>query len=335
MNKIEDKAFKKAYNGKIIGVVFGVAMLIAAALVILFGKLSTSKIEENPVYFSDAYADQRLKEDLYVFIDVAEDPILIGYYNDSEQYYYAFDKYDEFYIIECSKSEYEKICSDIKTDSVAHVEGSIDSLSTEVLDNSFDYLNDGNANPWTRETFDSYFMGVGLDVNGQVGYFNICLVLGGLLAVIGAVLLLSAGIELHHYNTFQKSLSDTDLAAINGETESPMTVYHKAVRTYLTPHYILSYGNTPVFVRYADILWAYKHVQKTNGVTTLTNITIVTSDHKSQTVADKVGGDNCEAIFNNILATIMDRNPNTLIGYSDENKNYINNRLDTPTSYSA
>nr|WP_297763508.1 hypothetical protein [uncultured Butyrivibrio sp.] len=328
MNKIDHPAFKKAYNGKLAGVIIG-AILTAIALAMFVGGYywnQTKMYEAIP--FGQAYNEQRLEDDIYVYVEVSTEPYEFAYYDDGPSYYYISDG-DEIYIMKAVESNYEEIVAGIDSDGYYDLVGVIEKIDDEdAIKFAIEAYNEGETDPdkiITREDFDSYFAGVAINPNGGTE-FSSNLYLGGVfVGIFALILLIAAGLELYHYNKALNGLSEYQAQYITNELYSPQTVYIKKCRVFLTSTCIVSLGNRLEIVPYANILWAYRYDQRTNMVPTLTNMKVMKKDFSTVSIADMPGAARGkEEVLNQIFATISARNPEVLLGYTPQNQTYVN-----------
>lgn len=336
MNKIDHPAFKKAYNGKLAGVIIGAMMIFAAVITFVVSYYTDYNKLYEAIPFAQAYNENRLEDDIYVFVEVTTEPYEFAYYDDGPSYYYITDS-EEIYIMKAYNSDYEEIVAGINQDGYYDVVGVIEKIDDEdVIDFAIEAYNEGETDPdniITREDFDNYTQGVVINPNGSTGLKSLLLICGLFLLAIGVILLLAAGFELRNYNKTMNGLSEYQLQYINNELYNPQTVYIKKCRVFLANTCIVSLGNKLEIVPYANILWAYRYDQSTNGVTTLTNIKVMKKDLSTVAIADMPGvGKDKQEIINQIFNTMIVHNPEILIGFTPQNQSYIS-QLKAQQSY--
>ena len=336
MSKINNPKVKRARAGKTIGLIFSIVMLLAAALCFYLQNYEHRKNTFNSVAFADAYNDERLDEDIYVYIEVEKEPYEIGHYDSDEQYYYVSDGYD-LYIIRCSENQYENIKAEVEANGVYEVTGAICHLNDEVIETAIEIYNEGEEDPEEiidREDFDNYFQGVALNVGASAESENGLFAIGLIIGLFGLLMFLFNIIRVAKYNKVLANLSDMDAQIIDQELESPQTVYIKGCKTYLTPRYIVSIGNYLAVIPYTDVLWAYKFTQRYYFMPVYTDIKVMTRDFKLNPIANMglftAGKDQMVA---QIFSTIQYYNPQAQFGYTDQLRNYFNSLKKQPVNY--
>lgn len=328
MSKIDHPAVKKAVNGKVAGVVAGILLLVLAAVSACLAFLVTEKAKSEAIYFGTAYNEGRLEDDIYVFVEIADEPYEFAYQDNGPSYYFIWDD-DNTYIMKGYESDYNEIVEGIDRDGYYDVIGTIQEIEDEeVLEFALEAYNEGETDPErivSKEDFDSYFQSVAINPNANNGAGVGLYVVAFLLLVFGLICLIAAGLELMHYNKFMNGLDEYQAQYITNELYNPQTIYIKKCRVYLASTCIISLGNKLEVVPYNNILWAYRFNQSYNFVPTITNITIMKKDFKTVSIADMPGMiPGKQDIINQIFAVIQARNPQALIGYSDQNQNYVN-----------
>jgi hypothetical protein len=318
---------KKARVGKILGLVISIVLVFAGIFSFFAFELVKQYKSNNKISFAEAYNEERLDEDIYIYVDVTQEPYEIGHYSDNEQYYYVSDGYD-LYVIKCSKSESNYIGDMVRQDGSYELVGTVTRLSEEVIDTAIEVYNEGEEDPdeiINREDFDWYFQDVALNVHMQSNAETILILIGFVLLVIGTIAFIAAIIEMSRYSSAFGHISEMDGQMIAAELDSPQTVYLKNARTYLTPRFIVSLGSRCAIIPYANILWAYKYSHSYNFVPVVENVRIYTTDHRLIAVAEMHAftSRKQQAIMS-IFSAIQYYNPNVRFGYTNENINYFN-----------
>ncbi len=95
---------------------------------------------------------------------------------------------------------------------------------------------------------------------------------------------------------------------------------------YFTKNYIISHNSGNIFIgRYDELMWIYINAVKQNGITIAKRIIGYTTTSKQwQCIIANVLDDN---IMMQIFELIRSRNPNVLIGFTNENKEAYQMRL--------
>lgn len=318
---------RKARAGKVFCLIAGIVMLLVAVACIFLQSSIKADKRFDKVPFAEAYNEERLDEDIYVYVDVTEEPYGIGSYGEARQFYYVSDGYD-IYILECSESEYNHITEEVEANGSYEVMGTISELNEEVIDLAIEVYNEDEEDPdniINREDFDWYFQDVALDVNGLSDAESFLMFAALMLVVFGFIALIAGIVELSRYNSAFRYISELDGQMVAAELDSPQTVYIKKAHTYLTPRFLVSLGSRCAIIPYANILWAYKYTHRYNFVPVITNIQLYTSDHRVIAVSELNAFTlNKQRYITQIFSAIQYYNPTVRFGYTNENINYFN-----------
>ena len=268
-----------------------------------------------------------LDDDIYVYVDITEEPYGIGSYGEARQFYYVSDGYD-LYIIECSESEYNYITQQVKENGSYECVGTISKLSDEVIDLAIEVYNDGEDDPEEiidREDFDWYFQDVALSVHDWSRAEGLLIFAAIMLLVFGIITFIAGIIELSRFNSAFGRMTEMDGQLIAAELDSPQTVYVKQAKTYLTPRFIVSLGSRCAVIPYANILWTYKFTQRYNFIPVFSNIQVFTSDFRKLAIAEmSLFAPKKKQAEMTIFNAIQYYNPQVCFGYTAENSNYFN-----------
>ena len=116
----------------------------------------------------------------------------------------------------------------------------------------------------------------------------------------------------------QKKFSDVEIDEIQGELNSPATIYYKRINVYITQNYLISYGAVIEIIKIEDILMAYRFIRKRNFSVLYTCLKIWTKGQKCGLVVGKQAGNPSEALemHTEVLNAILQKNPHATIGYN-------------------
>ncbi|MBO4458925.1 MAG: hypothetical protein J5802_14560 [Butyrivibrio sp.] len=319
-------SLKRAYSGRIAGFIIGTLLaLISIACFVQSNRQAQLNIDrQHP--FLDVYKKGNIDNSGYYFVNVKEEPYAIGYYNDSEYFFYVTDD-TNLYILKCPYSVYEKIHEDINEKGRSHIVGTVTTLKDEVIDLAISVYNGDDTDPegdLTREDFSSYFCDVGIEANGMASSES-TFVFGGIcLAVISVIILISASIPYVRHRLLLKEMSESDTNTLCTETGDPRTVYIKKGSTYLTPGYLISFGSSLNVIKYQDILWAYRVNERSGLGISLTAVKLLTADMRYIQVSEIHGiVSGRDEMINQVLDAIHTHNPQTAIGYTPDYINYF------------
>ena len=142
----------------------------------------------------------------------------------------------------------------------------------------------------------------------------------GLILLFGFAFLFRAYNDLKHCNNTLNRLSDIEIDRIQGELNSPTTIYHKMINTYLTKNYIVSYGEVIDIIKYDDVLMAYRFKHKRNLSTLYTCIKVWTRSSKKELMIAKQSDSPLEAekLHEEVLDAILQKNPQAIVGYNQD-----------------
>ena len=326
MSELKDERIQKTISSNRIALVVGIILAALTIFLLVFNEFLTRIHQGAAIPFYEAYNDKKLEEDIYVYVDTYDYPYDIGYYDSSEQYYYVFDDSD-LYILRCSESMYDRICKQIDDKGEYRIVGTISDVNAEVKDMAIDVYNEDETDPeymLTDSDFDDYFENKAINMEAKTGMDIILIVLAVIVGIVSFGLILGGALGMHRYSKAFKKLSDEQAEELNREIESPETTYLKSCKVFLTPNYIISMGNTFVAVKYTDIVWAYKFVQRMNFVPILTNIKVHTLGQAVLSIADMASSvRHKDDLIATIFLAISQHNPEARIGYSNGTTKHI------------
>ena len=320
---IENAIVKKKYRANLICLLVGVVLAVLT-VVLGFLKVNVSnKDAEASIPFADAYNNDSLKDDDMVYIDLADVLYEIGYYDESERYYYGFDEYD-MYIVRCTASKEKAIAKEIEEKGTAHLVGTVTELKDEVLETALEVYNESQSSEdskMSQEFFDEYFKGVGLLVGGNTNSAAGIIVIAVFTGVAAFIAILSGALSVVKFKRGLKRLSDVDIDRISNELANPATEYIKKCNIFLTPSYLVYADSGFEAIPYEQMNWAYQFTQRYNFVPILTNIHIWLKDGKEKQVGNmSVNVAKKDDIIKQVFEGIYRHNPNVQFGYTEELK---------------
>lgn len=326
MSELKDERIQKTVSSNRIALAVGIILAALTIFLLVFNEFLSRIHQGSAIPFYEAYNDERLEEDIYVYVDTYDYPYDIGYYDSSEQYYFVVDASD-LYILRCTESMYNRICKAIDDEGEYRIIGTIGDVNSEVKDMAIDVYNEDETDPeymLTDADFDSYFANKLINMDTKTVWDILLIILAAITGIVSFGLILGGALGMHRYSKAFKKLSDEEAEELNREIESPETTYLKGCNVFLTPNYIISMGNTFVAVKYTDIVWAYKFVQRMNFVPILTNVKVHTLGQAVLSIADMASGvRHKDDMVAAILYAISTHNPNARIGYSDGTTKHI------------
>lgn len=326
MSELKDERIQKTVSSNRRALAVGIILAALTIFLLVFNEFLSRIHQGSAIPFYEAYNDKRLEDDIYVYLDTYDYPYDIGYYDSSEQYYFVADDSD-LYILRCTESMYNRICKAIDDEGEYRIVGTIGDVNSEVKDMAIEVYNEDETDPeymLTESDFDSYFANKLINMETKTGMDILLIVLAVIVGIVSFGLILGGALGMHRYSRAFKKLTDEEAEELNREIESSETTYLKGCKVFLTPNYIISMGNMFVAVKYTDIVWAYKFIQRMNFVPILTNIKVHTLGQAVLSIADMAAGThNKDDMIATIFMAISNHNPNARIGYSNGTTKHI------------
>lgn len=142
----------------------------------------------------------------------------------------------------------------------------------------------------------------------------------GIFSSIGLIMIVIYFVRKNNYKKTMKDYGNI-IDKIKGEFESGKAIYNKTSGVFLTDNYLIATNSGLKLIDLNDIVWIYPVKQKNNGITFSESIYVVTSDKKSNIVATFTSlGKKNKASFDELYQDIINKAPNALVGYTNENK---------------
>lgn len=316
------KEIKKIRRKKIRSCIFHTIVCTLILLLNLIVFITDITDKANPYDFGYAYEHNLATHSIYAYIDTLMVPDEICYYSDGRAYYYVKDFTGRGYIIYCDPDEIYNIKKQISSNGSARITGSTNKYNFDIAGsvNHYSKYVLGNEELSSSE----YFKGVYLDVNGDSIAYAIPILTVPIL-MLGLLLLFFAYANLRHCNNTIKKFSDVEIDKIQGELNSPATIYYKRINVYITQNYLISYGAVIEIIKIEDILMAYRFIRKRNFSVLYTCLKIWTKGQKCGLVVGKQAGNPSEVVkmFTEVLNTIQQKNPQATIEYNATKKREI------------
>lgn len=269
------------------------------------------------------------KESLHTFVEVKKNPYKFAVSNDTTDAYYILTDGNYLYVAYMSESDYNKVNDEKDYDGTIKIEGITGIPSSDVKKLAIDTYNELFEAELTTADYDIYFGDVYIDMTKEYSSStNILIVIGFIALLVGIICLIINIAKKISYSKNIKKLSRVELKHINDELNDPKSFYYNYAKVYLTENYIVSISLPFCVIKYADILWMYKHVQRTNGIKTNEAIILKDMFNKSYSVASMSLSTKAKTEqFEEIMNTISQKNPNILVGYTKENINEYKTKM--------
>ena len=336
--KFTNKNVIDSRNRNLFLIAFGVLFIILAFVFIGLSINQDNKDTSNIKYLNYVIENSSEEQGQKVYLNIsAISSSFAGYDDKTDSYYYVYDG-QYYYIVYLKESEYLKISGMDLSNNPYRVEGIARNIGDDVKNIAIEQWNSDlyeDEEPITDSSFYSYFGNVYLDQTSiyseTTSMYNVFAFFTG---IIGLVLLI-IGIVNHVKFSFNvKKLDGHEIDSIEAEMSDNDSFYYKNIKLYLTRNYIIMLNGQFKIYKYGDILWMYPFEQRYNGIRTNRAIKIFTRDGKTSMVANiGVATKTQKAIYDEVWDTIIEKNPNIVLGYTSENIKHFNDvRKDIKTN---
>ena len=228
-----------------------------------------------------------------------------------------------------SIDDYNKVNDENDYDGKIKIEGITGIPSSDVKNLAIETYNELFETQLTTADYESYFGDVYIDMTKEYSSSSdVINVIGFITLIVGIICLIVNIAKKISYNKNIKKFSRVEIKHINEELNNPNSFYYNYAKVYLTDNYIVSISLPFCVIKYADILWMYKHVQRTNGIKTNESIILKDMFNKSYSIASMSLSTKAKTEqFEEIMNTISQKNPNILVGYTKENINEYKTKI--------
>lgn len=330
MNRVKNQRILKVYKGNIRLIIIGVVIFLLSFVFFYLGSQQDSKDTDNIVYINQLIESNGDKTGKKAYLNVRYlSPKVVVYDDTTDAYYFAADeKY--YYLVYLKESKANELLNKDLSNNPEKIIGSSKKIPSDVQGIAMEaynkyFLEEGEEKV-TDSTFYNVFGDVYLDATdtfsslasiymflGVIGFFT-----GLLLIVIGTVFTLTIKKNIN-------SLSEYDLAKIEGELDNSSSFYYFNNKLCLTPSYLVMLDNKFKAYEYRNIVWIFPFEQRYNGIRTNKAIKIGTNDGKIYMIANMaVATKTMQAVYDEIWNSIIEKNQNIKIGYLPENITYFN-----------
>ena len=269
------------------------------------------------------------KESLHTYIEVKKNPYKFAVSNDTTDAYYLLTDGNYLYVAYMSIDDYNKVNDENDYDGKIKIEGITGIPSSDVKNLAIETYNELFETQLTTADYESYFGDVYIDMTKEYSSSSdVINVIGFITLIVGIICLIVNIAKKISYNKNIKKFSRVEIKHINEELNNPNSFYYNYAKVYLTDNYIVSISLPFCVIKYADILWMYKHVQRTNGIKTNESIILKDMFNKSYSIASMSLSTKAKTEqFEEIMNTISQKNPNILVGYTKENINEYKTKI--------
>ena len=298
-------------------------VLLALCLVALVLGITANGAEEPQAAVPFSPLEERTGDYCYLDIVAVSDWL---YNYDGSIYYTAFDADGYMYTVRLSDKQFEDMT--VQYDYFVNAEENdplpapyrLYGMSQKTTDN----IADAVCSAWGADQADYYEYFGNLFLNGTTTPAEekgAVWFLAALFAFLFGLML--AGMGVNANRIAKKSIrrleerGELDAAAAELEDPSNETFLKGALR--LGEHYVFS-KNTGAAFRYEDILWCYTRVTRSGLIKMSTSVIANTATTKNIALAAIVRGKEAEEVIEAVMATLAEKNPNVLLGFTNENR---------------
>ena len=311
-------------------IIIGIVMIIISLVFFYLSSVQNEKDNKNIKYFNDILeSDSKIGLKSYLNISWLSSEFAVR--DDiTDAFYYAYDG-NYYYIVFLDKEKATELLKmDLKNNPVKiigvtkNIPDDVKKIAIEDYNSS---IEDGEEK-LTYERFGRVFGNIYLDQTKSIStisnisddYIAIVIGVGASLIIISLILTPVGTIFLLSI----KRISDTDIQILDSEMNNSNSKFYDKVNVYLTPNYLIILDWKMTYYKYTDILWMYSHEDSYNGIRVDKAIEMLTKDAKTTIFAKTVFlTKNQKSVYDEIWNTIASKNPDIMLGYTNENITYF------------
>ena len=334
MKNLNAGAFARSNKKNKTLLIVGIILLGITILLIYLGIENEKKPLPTPINISDLIVNKQFDEDVYSYLDIVTKPYLFAVYEtdgieDNSKYYLVMDKENHLYTIYMNETKYQELNVDSIEYSPIRVHGITKKIPTDIKNLAIESYNELiEEEILTDDNFQDYVGLIYLDLEEKINdselyYLGACL--SGIFFII--VIVIYIVIIIMNKKIFKKIRPD-ELANIDAELSMMNTSEYANMKFYLLKEYVVDLTNNVVILKYSDIIWAYPYEQRYNGLLINKCIKVIDKNNKRHDIANtKFLDKNKDEILNNILNNLKEKNPDIIIGFTNENKKIVKEKL--------
>lgn len=318
MNSFTNINIKIQYKKTIIYFVISI-ILIILSIVFYAWKCSiikTSRVQEKSL--NDIIINEENEKDYKsAYINNVSNPVKFAIDKENNNAYYIVNDGKYLYVIYMNEEKYQSI---IQNKSEVKIEGITKYPTKDVKELAIEKFNDDKDenDKISLVDYDNYFGDVYLDMEeleSSVAIFQIFLIV---ITIIPGIIIFI--INLAKIINFNKIKSKYNIKELDNEMNDKNSFYYNKANLYLTPNYIINFSGKLFIIKYTDIDWIYPNITKTNGIKTAKSIILITKENKTYNISNLSNlTRKSKEIYNEIWDTILSKNNNMLVGYTEEN----------------
>lgn len=316
-------------NKCLITIIVGVLFIVLTCMFIGLSIKQDDSDNDNIKYLNDIIENTNEEAGQKTYLNVEKITSAFAVYDDkTDAYYYAFDG-QYYYILYLKESKYLELSGMDLSDNPYRLEGIARNIPDDVKNIAIEDWNSDLADdeePLTDLNFYKYFGNVYLDQTAvyseTASMYNVLAFFTG---IIGLVVSIIGIVNFAKFSSNVKRFDGNEIDSIESEMADSESFFYKGIKLYLTRNYIIMLNGQFKVYKYSDVLWMYPFEQRYNGVRTNRAIKIFTKDGKTSMLCSiGVVTKAQKAIYDEVWNTIIDKNPNIVLGYTSENIQHFN-----------
>lgn len=305
--------------------IIGLIILVIAVVLIVTGALKNqNKYEGVQMHiYNDLISKDADKENMLVKLEITNISPAFAVKeikNVKQNYYFAVDKNNYWYIVRLTDSTYQELKSKIDSEGENFkyvLKGYIYNDPAELKKLAMSAYNQSlsaDAEKLTNSNFKDYLGSTYLDETKTPNDSTVTALIGiGIgLAILSSIFLI---ISISNIKKLKSTLKKYDAEELKEELNNINIEEYKRQSIYLTNKYIISTINGLSVLEYSDILWMYNEKRRQNGIVVGIWIMARTKNNKKILIAS----DMKEDILIEIMTKIKEKNHEILIGFTGEN----------------
>ncbi len=318
MNSFTNINIKNQYKKTIIYFVISI-ILIILSIVFYAWKCSiikTSRVQEKSL--NDIIINEKTEKDYKsAYINNVSNPVKFAIDKENNNAYYIVNDGKYLYVIYMNEAKYQSI---IQNKSEVKIEGITKYPTKDVKELAIEKFNDDKDenDKISLVDYDNYFGDVYLDMEeseSSIAIFQIFLIV---ITIIPGIIIFI--INLVKIINFNKIKSKYSIKELDNEMNDKNSFYYDKANLYLTPNYIINFSGKLFIIKYTDIDWIYPNITKTNGIKTAKSIILITKGNKTYNISNLSNlTRKSKEIYDEIWDTIVSKNSDMLVGYTEEN----------------
>lgn len=302
-------------------------LMVLSIIIFVICDSIDSKNAKNAKNLNDIIEGNNEKEDIYAYLDIKNTALKFASYEGETSSYYFVTDGTYIYIAYMDDTKENKINAKEDKDVTVKIKGmtkvtpkDVKEIAISSYNKMFDLTGDEAL---TISDFSNYFGSVYIDLTTtSTGATNVLFTTGFLLLLSSFISFIIFIVYNAIYYKNIKKLSRNEINTLNSELKSKDAFDYKYAKVILTDNYVVSYESPVTFIKYDDIYWMYKFIQRTNGIKTNQSIMLKTKDLKKHVIASMSLSTKVKTEqFDEILNTIYEKNDKMLFGYTKENIN--------------